>query len=120
MKIEIPGVDVAKGLELYDDDEDIYLVVLRSYASNTPAVLDKLRNLSAETLPDYAAAIHGIKGTSATIGAEDLRKTAMKLEVMAQTGDLPGLLARNGAFLEQANTLVGEIKKWLEENDVQS
>ena len=117
MNIEIPGVDVQRGLELYDGDEEIYLTVLQSYADNTPAALDKLRNLSAETLPDYVAAIHGIKGTSATIGAEELRKTAAQLEAMAAAGDLTGLLAQNEAFLKRADNLIDAIQKWLKQNN---
>ena len=117
MAIKIPGVDVEKGLALYDDEEDIYLIVLRSYATNAPSVLDKLRSVSAETLADYATSIHGVKGTSATIGAEELNKTAAKLEAMAKAGDLSGILAENEAFLKQADTLVANIKSWLDEND---
>ena len=117
MKINIPGIDAEIGLDLYDDDEDIYLMVLRSYADNTPAVLDKLRKVSAETLPEYDANAHGVKGTSANIGAEEVRKTALKLETMAKAGDLSGILAINEAFLKDADALIGNIKSWLKEND---
>ena len=117
MRIEIPGVDAEKGLELYDDEEDIYLIVLRSYAANTTTTLDKIRNVSAETLADYTACVHGVKGTSATIGAEETRKAAAKMEVLAKAGDLSGVLAENDAFLKQADKLVADIKSWLEKND---
>ena len=117
MKIEIPGVDVEKGLDLYDDDTEIYLTVLRSYASNTPVVLDKMRNVSAETLPNYAICIHGVKGTSANIGAEELRQAAMKLEAMAKAGDLSGILAQNDAFLKRADKLMENIQRWLRQHD---
>ena len=117
MTVQIPGVDTEKGLDLYDDEMDIYLTVLRSYIANTPAALDKLRSVSAETLADYFAVIHGVKGTSASIGAEELRKTAAGLEAMARAGDLSGVLAGNQAFLKQADALMDSIKAWLKEND---
>ena len=117
MAMKIPGVDLEKGLDLYDDEFDLYLTVLRSYISNTPAALDRLRNVSAETLPDYAAAIHGVKGTSANIGAEETRKTALKLETAAKAGDLAAVLAENKAFLSHADALMDGLKKWLEEYD---
>ena len=116
MKIEIPGIDTKKGLELYDDDEEIFLVVLRSYATNIPITLDKLRNISSETLPTYMIGIHGLKGTSANIGAEELRAEAMELEKMAKAGDLAGVQARNAAFLKKAETLIANIKAWLAKN----
>ena len=117
MRIEIPGVDTAMGLDLYDDDEDIFLIVLRSYADNLPASLEKLRNVSAETLADYAITVHGVKGTSANIGAEELRQIASKLETMAKAGDLSGILAQNEAFLKQADDLIKAINNWLEKFD---
>ena len=117
MKIDIPGIDAAKGLDLYDDDFDIYLTVLRSYAVNTPNVLDRLRSVSAETLKDYAANAHGVKGTSANIGAEETRMAAMKLENLAKAGDLQGVLADKDAFLKEADTLIENINRWLKEFD---
>jgi chemotaxis protein histidine kinase CheA len=117
MKIEIFGIDAEKGLDLYDDDIDLYLIVLRSYALNTPAVLDKLCKVSAETLPDYAAAVHGIKGTSASVGAEKIRETGAKLEALAKVGDLSGILAHNETFLKEARALIDNIKSWLEQYD---
>ena len=117
MTINIPGVDAEKGLDLYDDDFDIYLSVLRSYLSNTPSALDKLRNVSAETLQDYAISVHGVKGTSTTIGAEETRKVAYKLEEMAKAGNLTGVLAGNEAFIKQVENLLAGIKSWLEKYD---
>ena len=118
MKIDIPGIDAVKGLDLYDDDIDIYLTVLRSYAANTPIVLDRLRQVSAETLKDYAANAHGVKGTSANIGAEETRMTALKMENLAKAGDLQGVLANNEAFLKEADKLIENINRWLKEFDV--
>ena len=117
MTIDIPGLDVQKGLDLYDDDTEIYMIVLRSYVTNMPATLKILRNLSAETLQDYMIKAHGVKGTSANIGAEEVRIVAAKLEAMAKAGDLSGILAENEAFLKQADTLIENIQHWLKEFD---
>ena len=118
MEIEIPGTDIKKGLDIYEDDLGIYLSVLRSCASHTPAVIDKLRKVSAETLTDYLAALHSVKGTFATIGAEEIRKEAMQLEQIAKKGDLAGLQAGNDAFLKRVDTLMDNIRSWLKQHDV--
>ena len=44
--INISGVDTETGLALYDDDEDIYISLLRSFLSNVSTVLEKLRDVS--------------------------------------------------------------------------
>jgi len=117
MAILIPGIDVKKGLELYDGDEDIFLIVLRSFASNTPAVLDKMREVTDATLSDYAVAVHGVKGSSAAVGAEEVRKNALKLEELAKAGDLAGVQARNEAFLKLTDDLIFGIRNWLDQFD---
>ncbi|MCL2294193.1 MAG: Hpt domain-containing protein [Spirochaetes bacterium] len=116
MDIEIPGIDAKKGLDLYDDDFEIYVTVLRSYVTNTPAALDKLRNVSAETLANYAIYIHGVKGTSASIGAEEVRKTAAQLEIMAKVEDLQSVQAWNEAFLKSVDELLNNIQSWLKQH----
>ena len=120
MNIEIPGVDVKNGLEICDGDTKIYLRFLRLYVSNMPSALDKMRNVSEETLQDYTVSVHGVKGISETIGAEEARKTAKELEMMGKSGDLVGILAQNAAFIKYAENLVNNIKNWLAKHDAAS
>ena len=111
----IPNVDSQKGLDLYAGDMETYLSVLESYAKNTPAVIEKLRGVTAENLPDYAINVHGLKGSSAGIGAEDIRQRGLELEMRAKAGDLSGVLKLNDVFLHDAETLTTAIKVWLTE-----
>ncbi|MCL2293363.1 MAG: Hpt domain-containing protein [Spirochaetes bacterium] len=117
MTITISGVDEQNGLALYGGDVSVYLSVLNAYVSYTPAIIDKLRNVSAETLPAYIFAIHTLKGTCASIGAEEARKTAIEMESIAKAGDLARLQAENDAFLKRMDTLVANIKSWLKQHD---
>jgi PAS domain S-box-containing protein len=120
MIIEIPGVDTKKGLSLYVGETDVYLPLLRSYIANTPGVLDKMRNVSAETLPAYVITVHGLKGTSAGIGAEAIREAALELETKSRAGDLQGVLAKNGKLISDTETIVANVKTWLEQYDANS
>jgi len=113
-EIKIPGVDAEAALELLDDDMDIYLAVLNSYVVNTPGALDNLRNVTKETLPDYAINVHGVKGICAGIGALEASEKCKKLEMMAKAGDLEGVLAINSEVVKSIENLVVNIKTWLE------
>ena len=113
MTIEIPGVDVKSGLDLCDGDVNIYLRILRSYVIDMTAALEKIRNVSEETLRDYTVSIHGVKSVNAAIGAEEARKTAKQLEDMARAGDLKGVLAMKDAFVKYAEKLVAGVRTWL-------
>jgi len=118
--IDIPGVDAKKALSLYAGKTKVYISVLRSYAASTPVILDKLRSVSAETLHTYTINVHGLKGTSNSIGAESVRKAAYELEKISRDGDLDGVLAGNGALIADAETIVSGIKAWLEQYDANS
>jgi len=116
--IEIPGLDTEKALSLYVGSRKVYLPLLRSYVAKTPGMLDKLRYVSAATLPGYVISVHGLKGTSAAIGAEALQEAALELEIMSRAGDLQGVLAKNEKLIADTEVIVGNIKAWLEQNDV--
>jgi CheY-like chemotaxis protein len=113
--IDIPGIDTEKGISFYGGDMEIYLKLLHSYAANTPGILEKLRNVSKETLPDYVITVHGLKGTSAGIGAEVIREAAMNLEKISRADDLNGVLAYNNRLIEETEIVTENIKLWLEQ-----
>ena len=117
MGIDIFGVDSERGLDFCDGDLNLYLDILRSYVADMHEVLEKIRNVSAETLPAYAVHVHGVKSISHAIGAEEARKTAKHLEDLANGGNLEAVLLKNGAFIKYAEKLVSGIKAWLEKND---
>ena len=107
------------GLALYHDDSDIFIIALRSFVPNARDVIEKLRTVTKESLPDYRITIHGLKSISSNIAAEKLRKEAQELEAMAKSFDLDGIVARNGAFLEYTAGLISGIEAWLAELDSQ-
>jgi len=120
MDLYISGVDTDKGLSYYGDELDIYLPLLRSYVSNTPSSIEKLRTVTPETLSEYAIVIHGIKGTSASIGAETTMEAAFNLEKLAKAGDFSGVMANNELFIKNTEMLLANAKKWLDEYDAKN
>jgi HPt (histidine-containing phosphotransfer) domain-containing protein len=113
MAIGIPGVDEQIFIELFEGNAELYMFVLQTFVGKTPGVLNNLRNVSQATLADYINNIHGLKGACATICAEEARKTAAELELMAKAGNVSGVLAANGAFLKQMEDLLDGLQGWL-------
>ena len=114
--IEIPDINTEAGLCLYENDVEVYKSILGSFISNIPAVLDKIRNVSSETLQEYKINIHALRGICESICAEEITDAAAKLEVMAKRGDWNGILAGNGELLKKTDILVDNIRNWVEKN----
>ena len=106
---EIPGLNTGRAMAMYADSLETYLSVLRSYCENTPAVLEKLRHVSEETLPDYAINVHGLKGSTASIGAESISKKGWELEMASKAGNLLEVQRINDGFLYDVKILIGNI-----------
>ena len=79
----------------------------------TPAVIDSLRHVTEKTLSDYATNVHGLKGASGSIGAEEVRRRAEHLETAANAGNLVEVLAGNEILLKEAGALVAAVQLWL-------
>jgi CheY-like chemotaxis protein len=109
----IQGIDLNQARERYGSDE-AYLEVLRFYAAETAQLLEKLRVVTAETLPDYAVTVHGIKGSSNGICATEVGQRAQVLENAAKAGDAAFVASHNGPFLETAGELIVNIRRLLE------
>ena len=113
----LAGLDSQRGLEAFGGEADDYTAALASFLKNAPEIIAKLREVTAESLPDYAINVHGLKSMSAWICAESLRAGAEGLENLAKAGDFSGVSARSAAFLEEAETFIKELRAFLEKNN---
>ncbi len=114
VEIDIPGINAEDGIARYGYDMEIYLSILRSFADNTPALLNKLRDVRQETLRDCGINAHGLKGSCANISAQQLSADAYELEIAAKNGDLERCLSLVEPLLKNAEFLVANINAWLE------
>ena len=117
---DIPGIEAKTGLALYNGEFNLYLGALRSFVPNAITVIEKLRNVTKESLPDYAINVHGLKSISANIGAEKLQKAAFYLETKAKSGDLEEILFRNNSLLEETKNIISALQEWLGKFDSQN
>jgi signal transduction histidine kinase/CheY-like chemotaxis protein/HPt (histidine-containing phosphotransfer) domain-containing protein len=110
---QIDGLDFDKGLARFCNDAQSYLSILRSYASNTPPLLEKAVNCKEEGLNDYAIIVHGIKSSSRSIGAEIIGEKAEELERAAKAGDREFVEINNDAFIQMAEKLIADMSVML-------
>ena len=109
----IDGIDVQQGLRRFGGDEETYRDILRSYATHTRPILERLGHVDTNGLADYAIGVHGIKSSSQGVGALSLGAQAEELEEAAKSGDIDFVNAKNPGFLEAAERLVSAIEETL-------
>ena len=109
----IAGLQMNKGIQRFGGDEESFLQVLRSFAANTPPLLDEMGKVERDTLADYAILVHGIKGSSRGICADMVGDQAEALEKAAKAGNFDFVRAHNPAFLEIVWRLVADIEQIL-------
>ena len=107
LKDRMDGINVESAVRRYGS-EDAYLDMLRSYERHIPALLEKLEGtLSAQ---DYAITVHGVKGASLGIGAEELGALAEELEQLSKAGDIKSVKAKNERFVKKLSGLLDNVR----------
>jgi signal transduction histidine kinase/CheY-like chemotaxis protein len=106
----IPGFDAASALAKFGGDAKSFASILSSYVNNTPLLLDELQVVHEGNLPDYAIIVHGIKGSSRSICAEDIGRDAEALELAAKKGNLGFVQTNNEAFLKKTADFIEELR----------
>jgi HPt (histidine-containing phosphotransfer) domain-containing protein len=103
-------LNIEKGIKRFDGDKEVYYDILRSFAVNTQPVIEKITTVSEADLGDYAIIVHGIKGSSRSIGADKISDMAEALEMEAKAGNCGFIAENNPAFIEEALKLLSGIK----------
>ncbi|MCL2261010.1 MAG: transporter substrate-binding domain-containing protein [Fibromonadales bacterium] len=117
---EIVGLNIQEGLKRYSYDEATYLKVLRSYTVNIGSMLRSIEVISEDKLTDYEITVHGIKGASLDIFAEQVGKSAKDLEMAAKAGDFNYIKTYNPEFLETAGKLISDLESVLSAIDAEN
>jgi len=113
----VPGINIKKGLLRFNGDKDAYLDVLRSYAKNTPPLLETAGEFNEDDLTDYTTTVHGIKGSSGGVCAEEVAGMAEALEKAAQAGDYDYIVTHNDSLIQTTRKLISDILNMTAEID---
>ena len=119
-RTHIVGLHMKEGLKRFGGDEEAYMQVLRSYATNTKPLLEAVVGVSPENLPDYAIIVHGIKGSSYGICANLVGEKAEALEKAAKECDFDFINANNPAFYKTLDRLIIHLEDMLSKREAES
>lgn len=110
-KLESMGIRTEEGMQYCAEDKDFYLDMLHEYVRTHKERADELTECYEEkSWRIYETAIHALKSTSKTIGAQELFEQARALEQAAEDGDIGFLEQNHGAFLEKYREMAEKLK----------
>ncbi|MDR2452807.1 MAG: transporter substrate-binding domain-containing protein [Candidatus Accumulibacter sp.] len=109
----IPGLDVGCALERLSGDAEAYRQALESYVRHTPGLLEKARAVSEDGLDGYIVAIHAVRGSSRSIGAETIGRKAAELEAAARNGDFTFIAEHNFVWIGRVERMLADLSKLL-------
>ncbi|MDR2209571.1 MAG: hypothetical protein LBE22_11450, partial [Azoarcus sp.] len=98
-------------LDCFAGDKDVYLSIIRSYVDSTSTLINQICNVTEETLADYAIRVHGIKGSSYGIKANEIGKQAEELEHAAKAGNFQLVSHKTPFFVENTQKLLSALSK---------
>jgi PAS domain S-box-containing protein len=106
--------DTVSLLERKEDDRDLARIVLEEFLDDAPRQIQSLKDrLESGDAPDSARLAHSIKGASASVGGEQLRKLALELEKTADAGKLDTVKGRMAELDAKFLLLKEAIELWL-------
>ncbi|MDR1176168.1 MAG: response regulator [Treponema sp.] len=110
--LSVPGIDLAEGKKRYSNDA-AFLEIIRSYCVHTPSLLEKIRVFSEEAPDQYTIAVHGLKGSSYGICADEAGNYAAAMEAAARAGDIETIKAKNSGLITTVETLISGLNEVL-------
>jgi CheY-like chemotaxis protein/anti-sigma regulatory factor (Ser/Thr protein kinase) len=110
--VSVDGLDITEGTRRYGD-EAAYLQILGSYAIHTPGLLESLEEFKG-SMPDYAIAVHGLKGASYGICANEVGRMAEALESAAKSGDFEMVGENHETLVNTVNALLSSLNDILQ------
>ena len=102
-------LDVKSGLEFSANDVEFYQALLDTYITE-----DKRERMTStydkQDWENYRIVVHSLKGTSKTIGANELSEHAKSLEFAARDNDLEYIHAHHQEVLTEYTNLLENLK----------
>lgn len=105
------GVDPAVGLRYCENDEELYRALLQEYAQSASHKAQEIEQyFDARDWENYAIAVHALKSSSKTIGAQSLFEVAKRLEAAADAGREDVIVAEHGAMISLYERISAAIR----------
>ncbi|MBR1742477.1 MAG: response regulator [Lachnospiraceae bacterium] len=111
-RVSQTGISIENGLRYCGGDEAFYQEMLRDYVEVYEKKREEIDSFyHRRDWYEYETAVHALKSTSKTIGANDFSLQARQMEQAAKAGDTGYIMDHYDAFTEEYRSLVEKVKE---------
>lgn len=110
----IEGLDWAIGCSGVNNNEELFLEVLRTYYEEGQEILERYQGFQGEDIERTIIDMHGMKSASAGIGAMGISEEFKAMELEGKTGNTDYLLVHMEGCMKHLKVLAGHIKEYLD------
>ena len=108
------GLNTDKGLLNIGFNQDAYAAILNTYYAEGVKYLELLPNLlEVGDIQLFTTDVHGIKSSSASIGAMEVSALFKELEFDGKAGDIGAINGKFGGYLDKFKEILEEVKGYL-------
>ncbi len=111
--IKIKGIDSSVILKNVNGKVEAYYKILKSYTRETKIMYSQFDELIENDLDTFRIKIHGLKSSSANIGAVFISEKARLLEMAANDYDTEYIKNNKDAFYKKLEELLSNIEKFI-------
>lgn len=116
--IKIEGIDAVGAMERSQLDEDIYLSTLQIYYIELPAFLERIILAKKEgNIKDFVIDVHGVKSTSASVGAMELSELAKQMEYAGKEGNLEFIDEHMDQLVERCEQMIRALEQFFSKDE---
>ena len=108
------GLNTDKGLLNIGFNQDAYAAILNTYYTEGQKYVELLPNLlEAGDIQLFTTDVHGIKSSSASIGAMEVSALFKELEFDGKAGDVEAINKKFNGYLDKFREILAEVKNYL-------
>ena len=108
------GLNTDKGLLNIGFNQDAYAAILNTYYTEGQKYVELLPNLlEAGDIQLFTTDVHGIKSSSASIGAMEVSALFKELEFDGKAGDVEAINRKFNGYLDKFREILAEVKNYL-------
>lgn len=109
---EAAVIDKETGITYCGGMEELYDEVVEQYCAQGADYIEQIRKfVSEQDWKNYQIVVHGIKGSSLTVGAVALSEKAKALEMAAKSDQIDYILTENDSFLSSYQKVLTVLKQ---------